>query len=130
MIKKTGAALITILILIVGLAAVTGVLEQVWPAAQPSPTAQQLIAPTKPVNTFPMTTLGKLKNKKQRLDVIAATTAIVRNEFELKIAKSQSAYAAIAAVAAAYFMSIYKNKTMYSEQEVAEIRNGNTNSSV
>lgn len=126
MVKKAGSVLITILIIVVGLAAVTGVLEQVWPAAQPSPTAQQLIAPTRPINTFPMTTLGKLKNKKQRLDVIAATTAIVQNEFQLKIAKSQSAYAAIAAVAAAYFMSIYKNKTMYSENEVEKIRNSNS----
>lgn len=126
MVKKAGAALVTVLIIILGVAAVTGVLEQVWPAAQPSGVAQQLIAPNEKVNTFPLTTLGKLKNKKQRLNVIEATTKIVQNEFELKIAQSQTAYSAIAAIASAYFMALYKNRTMYSEQEVTDIKKNST----
>ncbi|MDD5328334.1 MAG: hypothetical protein PHY02_11080 [Phycisphaerae bacterium] len=128
MIKKTGVALIGVLIVILGIAAVTGILQQVWPAAQPSPTAQKLIAPTEKVKTGWFTTLGKLKDQKVELDVIAATTTIVQKEFEVKIAEATAAYSVIAAIAGAYVMGLYKNQTMYSEDEhklgMLETKNG------
>lgn len=134
MAKKLGSALIGILIIVLGIAAVTGLLEQVWPAAQPSPVAQRLITPKEKVNTFPLTFLGKLKNQKQELDVIEATTKIVQQEFELKIAQSQAAYSSIAALAAAYVMMLYKNQTMYSEEQhqvgIAQVKNGGTEKTV
>lgn len=130
MIKKAGAALIGILIVVLGIAAVTGILEQVFIAAQPSPTAQKLMAPNEKVNTFPFTTLGKLKDKKQQLNVMDATVQIVKQEFAIKIAESTAAYSTIAAIAGAYVMALYKNKTMYSEDEhklgVVEAKNGGT----
>lgn len=120
--KKFGFATLFVIAIIAALALATGVLEQVWPAAQPSTIAQRLVSPTEKINTFPITTLANIKDQKQRLEVIDATTKIVRGEFELKIQQSQAAYSTVAAMLSAYGMALYKKQTMYSEDEVKAIK--------
>ncbi|MCJ7828766.1 MAG: hypothetical protein MUP81_03375 [Dehalococcoidia bacterium] len=136
MIKRTGvitAALTIILAIAAAAVAVlwTAVGRQITPAPQLSPTGQKLIAPTEKVNTSWFTTLGKLEDQKQQLQVLDATVQIVKQEFDFKISLGQAAYAAIAAALSAYASAhatvLYKNKTMYSETEVTEIKkNGKT----
>lgn len=134
MLQKTGSALVIVLVIAAGVVLFTGALESIWPAPQSSPVAQQFVNPGKPVDAFPFTTLGKLKNQKQRLNVIEATTSIIQKEYDKKIGASQNAYdkligtidnpgllgSGMAALLAAYGMAMYKNKTLYSEVEVKE----------
>lgn len=134
--KNTGTAIVAILIVVGAIALFSGILEGIFPAQQASPLAQEFVGPTQPVNTFPITTLGELKDQKQKLDVISATTDIVAKEYDEKIGASQQAYnkligtidnpglfgAAISALLAGYLTKLYKDKTMYSEVEVEKIK--------
>jgi hypothetical protein len=127
MLKKTGVALLGILLIVAAVAVLTGVATHVLPAIQLSDVAQKFIEPSKAVSTFPITTLGSLKNKKQRLEVIKATVEIVDKEMTEKTEQSQQVYDYLTPVAAAllslYLTNLYKNRTMYSEAEVKEIKN-------
>lgn len=134
--KNTGSALVIAVVIIGAVALFSGVIEGIFPAPQASPLAQEFVGPELPINNFPLTTLGELKNQKQKLDVIEATTDIVAAEYDEKISGSQNAYnkligtidnpgllgAGIAALLAGYATALYKNKTLYSETEVAAIR--------
>jgi hypothetical protein len=128
MLKKTGAIFIGILLVVAAVAILTGVATHILPAVQLSDVSQKFIEPNKNVNTFPITTLGTLKNKRQRLEVIKATAEIVDKEMAVKEAASQKVYDYMTPLAAAllsfYLTTMYKNRTMYSEQEVTEIKNG------
>lgn len=138
--RRFGTVLVAILVVLAAAVMFTGVLEQVWPAPQASSLAQQFVNPGEKVDKFPFTTLGNLKGQKQELQVIEATTSIIQKEYDEKIAGSQKAYdkligtidnpgllgSGIAALLAGYAVALYKNKTMYSETEVTEIKNGNS----
>jgi hypothetical protein len=128
MLKKTGEIFIGILLVVAAVAILTGVATHIFPAVQLSDVAQKFIEPNKNVNTFPITTLGNIKNKKLRLEVIKATAKIVENEMDDKTNQSEDIYKymipAALALFSSYLTNLYKNKTMYSEQEVTEIKNG------
>ena len=128
MLRKTGNVLVIALIFVGAVVALSGALKSVFPAEQSSEVAQQLISPNEKVNTFPITTLGKLKNKEQKLAVIDATTKIVQKEFNAKIEQSQTAYtsvvALLSAIASAYGTTLYNKAKMYTEEEVQVIKNG------
>lgn len=138
MLRKSGIALVAALVILAAVTLFSGVLEQVWPASQSSGLAQKLVEPSKKVDNFPFTTLGKLKNQKQKLAVIDATVGIVNKEYEAKIGLSQGAYdklvgtmnnpglfgSAIFALLAGYGVRIYDKNTMYDEREVEIIKNG------
>lgn len=123
-------ALVVILIVVAAVAILTGVAEYVCPAPRLSDVAQQFIEPDKKVNTFPITTLGALKNDKQKLEIIKVTTDVVSKEMGEKIEQSQKVYDYATPLAAAllsfYITSVYKNKTLYTEAEIQEIKNGKT----
>jgi hypothetical protein len=139
MLKKTGTALVAILAIVAVVVVFSGVLERVWIAPQVSPVVQATLSPDKPVNYFPITTLGQIKDKKVQLEMLKVTTGIIDAELNLKAATSQATYdsligtinspglfgAVLLATATGFVTSAYKNKTMYSENEVTEIKNGN-----
>lgn len=128
MLKKTGEVLIGILLVVTAVAILSGCITGFWPAEQLSGTAQRFIEPSKDADTFPITTLGNIKDKKQKLEVIKATADIVTKEIYDKAKASQDVYNLMTPIAAAmlsfYLTSLYKNRTMYSETEVTEIKNG------
>jgi len=137
--KRTGVALVAILIIVASVALLSGVFEAFWPANQSSPVAQQLIEPGKPVNTFPITFLGDLKNQQKKVDVISATVGVVKGEYDEKVNKAQAAYDKLigtidkpgllgtgaAALLAMYATALYKNGQLYNKSEVEEaVKNG------
>ncbi len=138
MIKKTGAALVGLLIVLAAIVAFSGALKPLWPSAQSSPTAQHTADPSKPIDTFPITFLGTLKNQKTKVDVVEATVGIVQKEYNEKISASEDSYnkiigtidspgifgTGLAALLTMYGTAMYKNKTMWNEQEVNAIKNG------
>lgn len=138
MFKRTGEALVAILIVIAALVVGTGVVKQIWPAEQLSSTAQYVIDPKGPVQEFPFTTLGSLKNSKVKLDVTKATINVVDAEVNEKIGASQSAYDSLIgdfkqpgilglglfATISAIGTHMYDKSKMYSVEEVRLVEKG------
>jgi len=136
MLRQTGSVLVIVLVAVAAVAVFSGVLERVWPASQISPVTQQLLNPGQPVNTFPITTLGNIKDKKVQLEVQKATVGIIDSELSLREKASQIAYdklvgsinspgilgAVLLAGLTGIGTNLYKNKTMYNEQEVDKIK--------
>lgn len=131
---KAGSVLVIALVVIAAVAMFSGVIEGIFPAQQSSKLAQTFVSPDGTVDIFPITTLGSLKNQKQKLDVLVATADIVGKEYEDKIGTAQKTYdkfigtidnpglfgAAIAALLSGYLTKLYKDKTLYSEGEYKE----------
>lgn len=136
--KKVGTVLVAVLLIVAALAVVTGVIESVWVANQVSPVAQQFVNPDVKPSTFPITTLTSLKNQKQKLEVIKATTVVVDKEYADKIAGSQASYdkligtvsnpGVLGAVALAaltmYGTNLYNKNKLYTADEVKAIKEG------
>jgi heme/copper-type cytochrome/quinol oxidase subunit 4 len=90
--KKTGFALVAILVVVAVVVVFSGVLQKAIPLPQLSPTSQQILNPDEKVNKFPVTFLGDLKDKKVKLDSVKAQLGIVDTELTEKIGQGQEVY--------------------------------------
>ncbi len=139
MVKKSGTVLVAVIVIIAVVAMFSGVFETVWPAPRSSPVAQELIG--QPANTFPITTLGKLKNEQKKVEVLSATVGVVKGEYDDKINKAQAAYDKLVGsidkpgmlgtiavgLMAMYGTALYKNNQLYTLAEVNDaVKNGKT----
>lgn len=153
MIKKPGTILVAILVVVATLAVATGLLEAVWPAPQASVAAQMYADPNKPLSKSLLTTLGALKNQRQKVQIVYINDALdikakmEKNEalydfalqdYQVRIEQSQRAFdewigtksnpgvfgTMIFGALMASLTKLHSNATMYSELEVEKIKNG------
>ncbi len=138
--KELGIALISVLVIIAAVVMFGGALERFMPAPQLSETAQRVIDPAKPVNKFPFTSLGKLKDEQVKLDVKKAEIGVVDKELKEKTDTAQATAntifgsvekpglvgTGVLALLAAIGTRIYDKTKMYSAEEVKLIKTGET----
>lgn len=150
---KRGSALIVVLAVVALIAVGTGILENFWPAESDSVAVRAYLGEDVTKSTFPITTLGTLKKKKQAIRIkyivsnLDLQAALNKNDavYEFAIGeitprviaakKSYDTYvgtydkpglalAGLLALLTGAGVKLYDKNTMYNENEVEVIKNG------